>query len=115
VELRELIQERKRGRSYFQLEVDGGHVLKAARWHQIATGQLRDFPAPRSVAAMANALGVSQETVILAAAKSLGLETRPRSVLAELLPDTAAELPDACVSAILDLIRAMCAMQGAAR
>jgi hypothetical protein len=58
--------------------------------------------------AIATALGVSEETVLLATGTSLGLQLRRRNRLLELMPDKAAELPDQCITSVLTTIRVMC-------
>ena len=115
MDLAELIRVTRAGRTYDQLERDGGGQIGAARWQQIAKGGLNTFPTPATVVAISNALGVSHETVLLAIGTSLGLDSRRRSRLVDLIPDTAADLPDHCVTAILSTVRSMCALQQAAR
>ncbi|MEU1550283.1 hypothetical protein [Nocardia sp. NPDC005745] len=63
--------------------------------------------------AIATALDVTEETVLLAAGASLGLKTGTRSRLVMLIPDRAAELSDQCVAAVVNLVRALCAIQDA--
>lgn len=113
MKLAELIATRRQGRSYAQLEQDAGGTPGAARWAQLATGNLRTFPSPDSMRCIAKALEVPEETVLLSVARSLGIDTRRRSRLAELLPEQSAELTDQAVAAVVHVVRALCAAQGA--
>lgn len=112
MKLDELIRTTKGGRSYVALARDTNGKLGAARWQQIATRPLRTFPDPGSIVAIAGALRVSQRTVVLAAATSLGLQVDSRSQLIDLLPDKAADLSPECVAAVLSVVHSMIALQG---
>lgn len=112
MDLAALIDTQRGGRTYAQLEKDTGGSLGAARWQQMATRGLRNFPTPQSLRAVARALHVSDETVLLAAGTSLGLRIDQRHSLIELIPPHATDLSDQCVTAILAVVRAMCATQG---
>ncbi|WP_280505805.1 hypothetical protein [Nocardia farcinica] len=112
MKLAELIATHRRDRTYTQLERDGNCHLGAARWAQLATGNLRAFPSPDSLRCIAKALDVPEETVLLAVAASLGINTPRRSRLATLLPDQTDDLSDQSVAAVIHVIRALCAAQG---
>lgn len=109
VSLRDLILTLKGDRTYQKLEEDSGGVVKAQRWNQITNGiRLSEFPEPRTLEAMARALNVNVEVVLLAFARALGLQvSRSRSLFAELLPPIADELTEQQQGAILALIRSM--------
>lgn len=113
--LHDLIATHRHRRTYTQLEHDGGNTLGAARWAQLATGQLRGFPSPESLRCIARALGVPEETVLLSVARSLGIDTRRRSRLAALLPEQSDTLTDQSIAAVIHVVRALCAAQGAHR
>ena len=107
--LQDLILMLKGNRTYPQLEAASGGVVKAQRWNQITNGiRVREFPEPRTIEAMAEALDVSVEVIILATARSLGLVTSTKaSTLVALMPPGVDELDDDQVSAALGVIRSM--------
>lgn len=107
--LQELIAACKGDRSYEALEKAGGGSPSSKRWQQIATKVDPKFPDPATIRSIARALSVSETTVVLAAARSLGL-TIPladASRLAELLPPSAARLTPMQVAAVRQVVRAM--------
>lgn len=109
--LADLIQARKaaRGWSYREIAARGNDVISAQRWQQLGTGvRLKEFPEPTTVAAMADALEVDVAAVLLATAKSLGLDVQRRqSELAAMLPSTAERLTPEQRDAVLAVVRAM--------
>ncbi|MGW8593190.1 hypothetical protein ACWGLC_15985 [Dietzia sp. NPDC055877] len=109
--LADLIQARKaaRGWSYREIAARGNDVISAQRWQQLGTGvRLREFPEPTTMAAMADALEVDVAAVLLATAKSLGLDVQRRqSELAAMLPSTADQLTSEQRDAVLAVVRAM--------
>lgn len=113
--LRELIAAHRHHRTYTQLEHDGGSILGAARWAQLATGELRGFPSPESLRCIARALDVTEETVLLAVGASLGITGHHRSRLADLLPQQSDTLTDQSIAAVIHVVRALCAAQGVHR
>lgn len=110
-----LINEMKGDRSYERLARDCGGRPTAGRLQQIATSDLSAFPDPETIANLATGLRVSQRTVILAAAESLGLSAgESRSKLMEWLPaDRLDELNGEQVRAILAVVHAMLPGSGA--
>ena len=108
--LHDLIQARmqERGWSYSDLERASGRALTRGRWQQLGSGaQLRKFPDPGSLTAIAEVLEVDITTVVLAAAQTLGLDVRQQGAdLSHLLPDRTERLSDRMRDAILGLIRA---------
>lgn len=107
--LQELVAACKGDRSYDDLETAGGGSPTSKRWQQIATKVDKNFPDPPTIRAMARALSVTETTVVLAAARSLGLTVplADASRLAELLPPSAARLTAMQVAAVRQVVRAM--------
>jgi hypothetical protein len=69
--------------------------------------QQKKFPDPSSLLVIAHVLEVDITTVVLAAARSVGLDARPQSSdLAHLLPPGADQLTERMRDAILTLVRA---------
>ncbi len=106
----ELITATRHGRSYQQLaevEVEGNP--NRARWHQLESRskQVRAFPEPMTIIAMAHVLGVTPETIVRAFAESLGVPfSEERSRLVNLLPPDIDRLSDEAVQALLMSVRA---------
>jgi len=72
-DLRTLVLDGKGDRSFDRVSSDCGGVPTGKRLQQIATTPLKTFPDPASIRGLARGLGVSQQDVILASARSLGL------------------------------------------
>lgn len=66
VDLAELIQTAKGGRSYEQLSIDSGGRPGRQRLQQLATTKLKNFPDPDTIIALSKGLGVSQRACGLA-------------------------------------------------
>lgn len=98
----------QRGWSYADLERASGRALTRGRWQQLGSGvPQRKFPDPESLTVMSRVLEVDVTTVVLAAARTLGLDVHHRgSGLSHLLPAETARLPVRMRDAILALIRA---------
>jgi hypothetical protein len=113
--LQDLILTLKGDRTYAGLEEASNGVVKAQRWNQITNGiRISEFPEPRTIAAMAEALNVSVDVVLLAFARALGLKVnQTRSLFEELLPPDVAQLSDKQRDAVLAVIRAMIAESAA--
>ncbi len=108
MDLKELIRHTKGGRSYATLEAESGGSPGRQRWQQIATMQQNNFPDPATIKTMARVLGVSEMTVVLAAARSVGLDTAGLDgPLALLLPPTTSQLTERQVAAVVNVVRAM--------
>lgn len=107
--LRDLILVMKGDRTYAGLEKASGGVVKAQRWNQIANGiRVTLFPEPRTIKAMARALNVGEEVVLLAFAREIGLDVgRHRNRFADLLPPGVSKLSEKKQAAILSVIHAM--------
>ncbi|MGO2361181.1 MAG: hypothetical protein ACTH6N_08615 [Brachybacterium tyrofermentans] len=74
--LQALVADRKGDRSYEQLAALSGGRLSRARIQQIATRDMKAFPDAATLAGLAQALDVPVQEVVLASARSLGLEVR---------------------------------------
>lgn len=114
--LDELIAERKRlrGFSYTDLENRAGSVISRQRWQQLGTGvRIKEFPEPATLEAMAKALDVDVAEVVLAAARSIGLDVKrgAHSDLAARLPSTADRLTEVQRDAIVTLVRSITEVQ----
>lgn len=106
VNLSELIETHRAGRSYAELERDCGGAPTRGRLQQLVNQQIKNFPDPPTVSALARGLRVSQAAVVLAAAESLGLDVRtPLPRLVELLPAEARDLTEQQAAAIAHLVR----------
>lgn len=110
VTLNVLIRSRmtEHGWSYTDLENLSDHALTRGRWQQLGSGTpQKRFPDPASLSVMATVLDVDVTTVVLAAARAVGLDVRTQgSALAALLPEGTERLPTVMRDAILTLIRA---------
>ncbi|PJE23635.1 MAG: hypothetical protein CK431_10285 [Mycobacterium sp.] len=107
--LQDLIRTLKGDRTYAGLEEASGGVVKAQRWNQIVNGiRISEFPEPRTINAMARALNVNVEVIVLAFARAVGLDVqRHRSVFADLLPPMVNNLTDKQRDALLGIVRSM--------
>lgn len=110
-ELADLISHVKttRGWSYQTLADRTEGVLTRQRWQQLGTTvRIKEFPEPETLSAIADALQVNITSVVLAAAKTIGLPvTRELSALATLLPVGTERLADYQRDAIVGVIKAM--------
>jgi len=108
--LQQLLRARmdERGWSYTDLERRSDRALSRGRWHQLGAGAPpRKFPDPGSLVVIAQVLEVDITTVVLAAARSVGLDARTReSELSRLLPSGTERLSDRTRDALLATIRA---------
>ncbi len=97
-----------RGWSYGDLVRASGGALTRGRWQQLGSGvPQRKFPDPASLTIIAQTLEVDITTVVLAAARSVGLDvSRHGAELAYLLPERTELLSQRMREAILTLIRA---------
>lgn len=96
------------GWSYSDLERLSGHALSRGRWQQLGAGvQQKKFPDPASLLVIAQVLEVDITTVVLAAARAVGLDVTPAGVgLAHLLPSGSDRLSERMRDAILMVVRA---------
>lgn len=111
--LAELIteQKRQRGFSYRDLEVRADSVITHQRWQQLGSGtRVKEFSEPPTIRAMARALDVDEALVVLAMAKSIGLDVEvggAQSELARMLPGSTRALTAEQRNAIVGMVRAM--------
>ena len=98
----------ERGWSYSDLERASDRDLTRGRWQQLGSGvRQRKFPDPASLMVISEVLEVDITTVVLAAARSVGLDVRSRGAdLADLLPALTERLSARMRDAILTLVRA---------
>ena len=106
--LSELIETHRAGRTYADLARDAGGAPSGERFRQLLNQPMKNFPDPPSVKGLAKALKVPRTVVILAAAQSLGLDVdRPGARLVELLPAKANRLSEIQAAAVAHLVDVM--------
>lgn len=104
--LSQLIDAHRGGRSYTELSRDCGGAPTDKRLQQMVRGTIKNFPDPPTITALAKGLRVSPTAVLLAAGESLGLDvssSMPRVV--ELLPASARDLTEQQAAAVAHLVR----------
>jgi hypothetical protein len=108
---------RERGWSYSDLQRASNGALTRGRWQQLGSGvPQRKFPDPASLTVISQVLEVDITTVVLAAARSVGLDvSREGAELSHLLPERTELLTERMRDAILTLIRATVAAAEADR
>lgn len=99
---------KERGWSYSDLERASDRALTRGRWQQLGSGAAqRKFPGPASLTVIAQVLEVDITTVVLAAARGVGLDVRSRGTdLGHLLPALTERLSERMRHAILSLVQA---------
>ncbi len=112
-DLAELIRRRldENGWDYTDMAAAIGDQLTKKRLEQLGGGRrTKEFPEPRTLILIAQALEVPPATVVLAAARSVGIDARTDAdELAELLPPGTHRLPGRIRVAVAALIRAVVA------
>lgn len=103
--LQALVADRKGDRSYEQLAALSDGRLSRARIQQIATREMKAFPDAATLAGLAQALDVPVQEVVLATARSLGLEVRGGSSGDALLVPGGRRLSTPAQEALLTLAR----------
>lgn len=103
-----LVLDHKGDRSYERLSKDCGGEPTGKRLQQIATTPIKTFPDAETIQGIAQGLGVSVTDVVLASARSLGLEVRtdPGPAAVQLDPDIAVEETRHAVLAVVRAVRA---------
>lgn len=93
--------------SYSDLERASDRALTRGRWQQLGSGvSQRKFPDPASLTVISHVLEIDIRTVVLAAARSVGLDVRSRDTdLAHLLPAHTEWLSERMRDAIMSLVR----------
>jgi hypothetical protein len=108
--LRELIRSCMTGRgwSYADLERESGRALSRGRWQQLGSADAQQkFPNPESLTIIADVLQIDVSSVVLAAARAVGLPVPGSgSTFADLLPAGTDRLSGPMRDALLALIRA---------
>lgn len=109
--LMDLINERKAGRSYEQLSKACGGNPTAGRLQQIATKDLKTFPDPDTIRGLAQGLKVSERAVLNATGESLGIEVESGGSRIEqwLSSSTLSKLTQEQVDVVLRLVDAFVA------
>jgi hypothetical protein len=108
VNLSELIDAHRAGRSYDELSRACGGTPTSKRLQQLARQPIKNFPDPATVKHLAHGLKVSQTAVVLASAVSLGLDVgTPMPRLVELLPSDADQLSEEQAAAVAQLVRSI--------
>lgn len=104
--LQELISLRKGDRSYERLSEACGGYPGGPRIHQLATTEIKGFPDPSTIRGLAKGLGVTEMTVLLATAESLGLDIKMPGGdgWAALLPAGTTKIPAYFRDAILTVV-----------
>ncbi|ALV44702.1 hypothetical protein MB46_03425 [Arthrobacter alpinus] len=75
--LQELIQQHKGTRSYVALAEAANGRISASMLHRLATQEAKSFPGATTLEGLAQALNLPINDIILAAAKSAGLNPQP--------------------------------------
>lgn len=104
-DLQALVGLQKGDRSYEQLSKACGGLPTAKRLHQLATAPIKNFPDPDTIRALSKGLGVTESTVVLASAESLGLDVHTPNMWAALLPAGTELIPDHMRDGILSVVR----------
>lgn len=90
--LSELIIEYRGGRSNVALSADCEGIPSDKRIHQIIHKPINNFPDPETIRGLSRGLRTSEEAVVMAAARSLGLDVSAQNSR-DLTLDRAGELP----------------------
>ncbi|TGY79443.1 hypothetical protein, partial [Cellulomonas shaoxiangyii] len=113
-DLAALIADAKGDRSYDQLSRAAGGKPTAERLQQLATGEMKTFPGPATIEALARGLGVTVTEVVTAACRSLGIEVHYGDTPGALTIPGAGNLPASARRAIEDVAAQMLALHQAA-
>lgn len=115
--LRKLIRSRmvERGWSYADLERESGGALSRGRWQQLGSADAQHkFPHPESLRIIAQVLEIDVTSVVLAAARAVGLSVPAQTGdLADRLPAGTERLSPTMRDAILGVVRAAVAATAA--
>lgn len=110
-DLQQLLLERKGGRSYDRLSEDCGGIPTDKRLNQIAKHGIKNFPDAATIEGLSTGLNVSVTSVVLSAARSLGLKvgvTDPDSLTIA----GVSKLPSSAQNLIVTLAQEMVSLQG---
>lgn len=111
VDLAELILSAKGSLSYRDLATKSGNRLTHGRWQQLATAQRQSvMPKPETLQIVAETLGLPLRMVVLAAARTVGLDVDSRPPrLADRLPLGVDDLSEVQAAALIQMARALVA------
>lgn len=107
--LPDLILSLKGDRTYKELEAASGGIVKSQRWNQLANGErINEFPTPPTLEAMAAALPCDIEVLILACARTVGIDVhRRQSRFVDMLPPSVDKLSESSKTALLNMARTL--------
>lgn len=106
-DLRRLILDAKGTRSFESMSKDCGGNPTGKRLQQMTASDLKAFPDPSSIKGMARGFGVSQQDVLLACARSLGLNVSGGVARGALVLSDIDELDESARQALVDTARQM--------
>lgn len=95
------------GDSLRQLQKRSSDEVGHSMWDRLAKNTIKEFPRPESIAAIASTLSLSETTVVLAIAKSLGLNVSLPTGPQIPIPDRAEQLDDQGRRLVWDMIMAL--------
>lgn len=104
MDIRELLDATRGGRSFEELAAAHPNSPSRQFWHQLATKPQRAFPKPETIRGIAATLRVTQATVVLAWAQSLGIPMVHEARLAQLLPPGSEQLSDSAIATVLSMV-----------
>lgn len=94
------------GATLHSLEAASNKVVSYQRWGQLSRGErLKNFPEPTSIAAIAQALGITETVAVIATARALGMNVSRRgSAFGQRMPAIADAIPSSIQSTLLHLM-----------
>lgn len=110
MDLADLIQDKRDGRSFADLSRAGDGIPSPQRWQQLVALTPKTFPEPPAIRGIAKALRVTERAVILAAAEGLGFDvSRSESGFVLGLPVGVDDLPPSDWAVIWSVAQALVA------
>lgn len=106
MDLAQLIQTHKGG-SYRDLSERCGGSPSHQRIQQLASGAVKEWMEPDNIRSLARGLGVSERTVVLALAESMGLQVAGDSRISNYLPADTDSLTSRQMQALGNLVRSI--------
>lgn len=107
--LMELINDYKGSRSFRDLAADSEIGVQWVRFQQLASRDLKNFPDPKTLLGVSQALSLPMDEVVLATARSVGLPIR-RADPANLTIAGAGDLPKEARALVLEFARDLMAL-----
>ena len=93
------------GSSYADLHLRSDGLISTRMLKRMHHGQMRVPPSPKAIASLAQALDISEISVLLAVAYDFGLACHPMPLLCHELPPSAHKLTRAERAKVINLIR----------